>query len=599
MQMKEMNKLIDLIFIFTRFTRYGLLLLSGIPIFCMGQQARLRIIAPAADRVVVADSLAYFRGLADPGGALFLNGQEVKVYGTGVFAAPLPLHEGINELQVWHVVDADTLRKRMVVVYQKPAPPQRTAGFAIEYVRVLPEGDLWLQAGDLLQVEMKATPGMQAAFFRNIPLFEVDSAETGMPGLYRGEYVLQPSDSLAGQQIPFYLRDDATQKTVSVESKQQVTILNQPHALTGLTKARQVPLYYGLGADRLGGAKMGYLDSLVKLEVTGKMNGMYRVRLAEQTQGYVPVNDVRLQQGVHFRPHSLTGSWLVYSDSTNDFVRIGLDERLPYTTIVQQDPTRIVVDIYGAVSNSNWMTQKDGLMAIQNVWYEQLTKEVFRIYIELKEKQLWGYEVGYRGRQLVIRVRPRPAKLDLNRLTVGVDAGHGGSNLGARGLTGVLEKDLNLSMALKLKTALERMGATVLMTRETDQPVENGSRLKRFQRQNPDLLVSIHCNSSGNPMVGGTSTYYRHQAYRPLSQHILAEMRKLGLADFGNVGGFNFMLNAPTEFPSVLVEVAFLSNPADEERLLDTAFHDAVADRIVDGMRNFLEAVERQSKLVN
>jgi len=93
-------------------------------------------------------------------------------------------------------------------------------------------------------------------------------------------------------------------------------------------------------------------------------------------------------------------------------------------------------------------------------------------------------------------------------------------------------------------------------------------------------------------MVQGTSTYYRHQAYRSLSQHILTEMRQLGLADFGNVGGFNFVLNSPTEFPSVLVEVAFLSNPADEERLLDPAFHVDVAERIVAGVRRFLEDVE-------
>lgn len=127
------------------------------------------------------------------------------------------------------------------------------------------------------------------------------------------------------------------------------------------------------------------------------------------------------------------------------------------------------------------------------------------------------------------------------------------------------------------------------MTRTRDQYVRNSYRLQRFRQSDADLLISIHCNSSRNPMVEGVSTYYRHQAYRPLSQHILAEMRKLGLADFGNVGGFNFTLNAPTELPNVLVEVGFLSNPADEERLLDPAFHDEVAERIVEGVRGFLK----------
>src|SRR5690606_42051351 len=111
-----------------------------------------------------------------------------------------------------------------------------------------------------------------------------------------------------------------------------------------------------------------------------------------------------------------------------------------------------------------------------------------------------------------------------------------------------------------------------------------------FRNSEADLLISIHCNSAANPLVQGVSTYYRHHAYRPLSQYIRKEMRKLGLADFGNVGGFNFILNRPTELPTVLVEVGFLSNPSDEERLLDTAFHEAVAERIVKGVARFLEA---------
>ncbi|SKB96472.1 N-acetylmuramoyl-L-alanine amidase [Parapedobacter luteus] len=573
--------------------RTTFILIAGWPLMLAAQQApKLKVAFPTSDSTIVAEGIAFFKGQADPSGMLFLNGNEVQVYRTGMFAAPLHLTEGDNELHVRYIVGSDTVCRRMVVVYKKPAPPQPTSGFAIDDVRLSMEGDLWLQPGDLLQVEMKASPGMKATFYKGIPLFEVDTADAEVAGIYPGEYVIQPSDSLMEQAIRFVLYDETTQQTVTKDSRQRITVLNQSHALTGLTKTNDVPLFYGLGTDRLGGAKMGYLDSLVKLEITGKMNDMYRLRLSEQVQAYVPIDFVRLQQGVHFRPYSLTGSWMVSSDSTNDFIRIGLNERLPYTAIVQHAPTRIVVDIYGAVSNSNWITQKDSLIAIENVWYEQVSKDVFRVYIETKQPQLWGYDVGYSGTQLVIRVKAQPPKLDLGKLRVAVDAGHGGRNRGATGMTGALEKDLNLSMALKLKTALERIGTTVIMTRETDRSFNNGDRLTWLKAQHPDLLISIHCNASVNPLVQGTSTYYRHHAYRPLSRHILAQLRKLGLADFGNVGGFNFALNAPTGFPSALVEVAFLSNPADEERLLDIGFHDEVAERIVDGLRDFLEAVQ-------
>src|SRR5690606_33137383 len=113
------------------------------------------------------------------------------------------------ELQVWHVLGTDTLRKQLVVTYEKPAPPQPTQGFAIESVRILPGGNVWLQPGDLLQVEMKATPGMEATFYNDIPLFEVDTAEAGVAGIYRGEYLVNASDNLADRRVTFALRDKA------------------------------------------------------------------------------------------------------------------------------------------------------------------------------------------------------------------------------------------------------------------------------------------------------------------------------------------------------------------------------------------------------
>ena len=79
------------------------------------QRPRLKVVSPTADSTVIDEAVAYFRGMADPSGELFLNGIEVKVYSTGVFAAPLDLQEGVNELQIWHSIGTDTLRKRMVV----------------------------------------------------------------------------------------------------------------------------------------------------------------------------------------------------------------------------------------------------------------------------------------------------------------------------------------------------------------------------------------------------------------------------------------------------------------------------------------------------
>ncbi|HLI91976.1 MAG TPA: N-acetylmuramoyl-L-alanine amidase, partial [Puia sp.] len=90
----------------------------------------------------------------------------------------------------------------------------------------------------------------------------------------------------------------------------------------------------------------------------------------------------------------------------------------------------------------------------------------------------------------------------------------------------------------------------------------------------------------------GTSTYYRYLGFRPLSEAILGRMLTLGLKEFGNVGGFNFSLSGPTEYPNALVEVAFLSNREDEKRIMRPAFRKAVAQKIYLGIVDWLKAME-------
>ena len=65
------------------------------------------------------------------------------------------------------------------------------------------------------------------------------------------------------------------------------------------------------------------------------------------------------------------------------------------------------------------------------------------------------------------------------------------------------------------------------------------------------------------------------------------KMRELGLDDYGLTGSFNFSLNAPTDFPNVLVETAFLSNPEEEIFLLDPYYQRRMAQQIVEGLEEY------------
>lgn len=550
----------------------------------------IRLVDPAKETETVSSAKFYVVGQTAIGALLTLDTAHLKVYTTGTFAQALVLNEGVTVFKLTSVLEKDTVTKTLTITYTKPMPPKPTEGFAIDYVRMVPNDDQWLQPGDRLQVTMKASPGMTGSFLKGIPMTEVDSAEAGVRGIYRGEYLIKQGDTVAAAPVEFKLNDNKS--IINAQTAHKLTILSGEHTLIGLTTGATPYLDYGLGTDRLGGAKLGYIDTLVQLHITGKIGDSYRVKLADDQQAYIGKQNVKLLGGVHFVPVSLSENWNESSDGEYDYLAIGLDKKLPYSSLATLEPNRITVKIYGATSNTNWIIQKQSLTEIKNTWFEQIGKEVLQVNIDLKHAQLWGYELYYKGNTLMIKIKHQPKSFDLSKLTIGIDAGHGGSNVGADGITGSLERNITLAMAIKLKAELEKMGTKVIMTRTSDTSFNNPARLKFMKAQNPDLLVSIHCNSSDNPMVQGNSTYYKHIAFRPLSQAIHAEILKLGMADYGNVGNFNFFFSNPTEYPNVLVETAFLSNPEDEERIISDSFQQQMVEAIVKGIKNFLQASE-------
>jgi N-acetylmuramoyl-L-alanine amidase len=189
----------------------------------------------------------------------------------------------------------------------------------------------------------------------------------------------------------------------------------------------------------------------------------------------------------------------------------------------------------------------------------------------------------------VIRIKKQPANLALHALTIAVDAGHGGSNEGAIGAAGVWEKDITLALSLKLEQALKKEGARVIMTRRKEQFVDNKERILFYRDSLPDLLLSLHLNSSEDPFgVGGTSTFYRYPGFKPLSGFLYKRLLELGLKEYGHTGSFNFMLNSPTEYPNALVETLFISNLAEEEQILNPEFQQKMVNKLVEGIRDFL-----------
>ena len=349
-------------------------------------------------------------------------------------------------------------------------------------------------------------------------------------------------------------------------------------------------LQYGSGGDRLGGSKMGFLDPGIVLKVVGRIDDLYKVQLSANRFAFIHIEDVEMT------PRSSrtvnTNNIGISNPGDYDRIRLALPEKLPYASRTSVDPTTILVEVFGAMNNSNWVTQYNELGMVDYVDLQQVDSDVLRLVIKLKDKYCWGYSVHYDGNALVIDVKHTPKDLSLKGLTIGLDAGHGGELPGAVSATGIRESDVNLSIVNEIRALLLKKGAKVVLSRSGDVNLSMPQRKKIFLDGNIDLLLSIHNNAGGSPFTHmGTSTYYKYITNRDLAATLLRHMLELDVPSFGLTGNFNFSLNAPTEYPNALVECLFMSSLPEEEMLADPATHKKIAEKIVAGLEEYLTIV--------
>jgi N-acetylmuramoyl-L-alanine amidase len=537
-----------------------------------------------------------------PSAEAFINDRSVRVYPTGAFVGLVNLQHGDNTV-ILRVVGAagDTLSKSYTIHRPEPMQSSPRDPLVIENIMMLPDRDYWLQTGDILEVRFKGSPGYEASFeienlVSGVVMEELPPERAnGLEGIYVGMYEVQPDDYVRDARIRFRLRKSFWSSEYRYADA-KVSILTRDFPMIVRLVGSRPFLNAGLGTDRLGGAKLGFLEEGVRLPVTGMVGNQYRVRLSPEMTAWLPTRFAEPTDD-RMRPQALTGSISVVGTHTRDVVTLSLGERLPYLSRQETEPTSIVIDIYGASSNTNWVTHHLSAIGIDNITWQQVAEEQFRLTIRLVHRQHWGHSIeydGYGNMKIVVRRPPQGTSPDdpLQGIVIAVDAGHGGDNNGALGSTGSREKDLNLSMAMMVDSILTGRGATVVMMRGGDYNVGMTERVQRVLASDADILVSIHCNSIGlsnDPeLVHGTSTYYRHVGYKPLADIMYQRMLALGLGEFGVVGSFNFTLNDILELPNVLVEVAFMSHPEDEMKLLNIDFQRQVAAQIVDGLEAFI-----------
>lgn len=173
-----------------------------------------------------------------------------------------------------------------------------------------------------------------------------------------------------------------------------------------------------------------------------------------------------------------------------------------------------------------------------------------------------------------------------------IDAGHGGKDVGTRGVSSMWEKDIALDIAQEVARLLRSQGASVEMTRSTDRFIELEDRAKVAERLKAAVLVSIHADSAKNTSASG-ATVYHSRSPSAESKRIAFAMNdalKRGGVNTRGINQANFKVLVEHTRPAILVECGYLTNRTDASKLNTASYRDKVAAAIAAGIVDALGA---------
>ena len=183
-----------------------------------------------------------------------------------------------------------------------------------------------------------------------------------------------------------------------------------------------------------------------------------------------------------------------------------------------------------------------------------------------------------------------------DQVVIVVDPGHGGEDPGKVGINDVLEKDLNLQIAKKVKKLLEEAGIKIVMTRTNDKVPDAkkedlNQRVQLINETKPTLALCIHQNSSPDEKIKGAQVFYH--TITPEAEDVATIVQEqLRTVDPTNTRQIKendtyFMLKN-CQVPTIIVECGFLTNPEEAAKLTQEEYQDQIAQAICEGVVKWL-----------
>ena len=198
--------------------------------------------------------------------------------------------------------------------------------------------------------------------------------------------------------------------------------------------------------------------------------------------------------------------------------------------------------------------------------------------------------------ELTANVSKEEKKAKKDQVVIVVDPGHGGEDPGKVGINDVLEKDLNLQIAKKVKKLLEEAGIKIVMTRTNDKVPDAkkedlSQRVKLINDTKPTLALCIHQNSYPDAAIRGAQVFYH--TVTPEAEDVASIVQEqLRTVDPTNTRQIKendtYYMLKNTQVPTIIVECGFLTNPDEAAKLTQEDYQDQIAQAICEGVVKWL-----------
>lgn len=555
-------------------------------------------------------SKTYVLGSCDPAYPLYVNGNAVSKTKGGYFGLYLDLDDGKNTFvfsqngkKTTHIVN------RGVETGKTYKADNSLDGMSIS--SVYPSGLTWLGEGEGINVSCIAPAG--SVVFASVAGTEVALSPTlFLEG--EGEYIYE---KYVGElNVPSLLENTSTKLLGNVEFS--ATLNGKSASATGgeiRQNSEDLFVYAEVVNDythtKVGTSSSFYDDFLPSSKgmrdyVVSASNGYCKMRFG----GYIKEENLKFTYGKPLQLNTILSAVVDVNvkDTTNNKnnstdIRFSVTENIPVDVDFNGPNGEMRIIIYNTdTSIIPDVTVKANPLVTSVVGKAGTRENMLMYYVTLKDKtNFYGFNIVYEDGCMIVKLN-NPQTMSsgdkpLSGKTIVVDAGHGGTDIGAPGPGNSPEKVLNQNIASKLAEKLRTLGATVVESREDDTTVDLYARMDILNDICPDIAISVHHNSvaaSANALKArGFVALYSNNSGISLADTVADVVCETLSRDKKPTAYQQLAVARNHRFPSALLEMCFISNVEEYEWSITSGNDEKSAQAIVDGILTYYRNQEK------